>query len=436
MRSLYVSSLKGDDHFDGFSPDRPLKTLSALMKKTITKGHTIYLERGSVFENEYLHLNVTGTATCPILITDYGDIESPLPVINANGNGIWYQDYGGYLDNKVHVYKGYVSSAVLLYDCSHIKISNIEITNSSTLIGEEYSQADKMDRTGVAIIAKDKGACTDISLEGLIIHDVDGNVYDKHMANGGIYACALKPEDEEKTGIARFKNLFIRNCTVYNVSRWGIAAAYSYRHADYATAYLNKETFFESGNLDIVIENCTVAYAGGDAITAMYAYRPLIINCTALSCASEMNDRVYKYPLDRLGKVAAAIWSWKCLDSLITHNFASDTRLNQDGMAYDADSGDHAVYKRNFSYMNEGGAMMICLEEAVNTQFIENISFDDLSGTINPASCPNGHFEGNTFYVREGIPFERSRMCGGSYTEKNNKTVIIKDGDNPSELLK
>lgn len=436
MKSLYVSSLKGNDSFDGLSPKTPLRTLAALKEKGIGAGSSIFLERGSVFENEYLHLNVSGTATCPILITDYGEIDLPLPVINANGNGVWYQDYGCELDNKAHVYKGYVSSAVLLYDCSYIKLSNIEISNRSTLIGEEYSQADKMDRTGVAIIAKDKGACSDITLESLIIHDVDGNVYDKHMANGGIYACALKPEDEEKSGIARFKNLFIQNCTVYNVSRWGIAAAYSYRHADYATAYLNKETFFESGNLDVVIENCTVAYAGGDAITAMYAYRPLLINNTALSSASEMNDRIYKEPKNRLGKVAAGIWSWKCLDSLITHNFVSDTRLNQDGMAYDADSGDHAIYKRNFSYLNEGGAMMICLEEAVNSQFIDNISFDDLSGTISPANCPNGHFEGNSFYVREGIPFERSRMSGGTYTEKNNKVVKIKDGDEPTKLLK
>lgn len=436
MKSLYISSLKGSDSSDGLSPERPLRTLAALRGIDISNGCNIYLERGSIFNGEYLHIYSSGSASCPIVVTDYGDSSKPLPLINADGNGLWYQDYGIELDNKAHVYKGYVSSAVLLYDCSYVRLSNLEITNRSRIIGEEYSQADKMNRTGVALIAKDRGTCSHISLEGLVVHDVDGNVYDKHMANGGIYACSLKPEDEQKTGIARFQNLHICSCVVYNVSRWGIAAAYSYRHGDYATAHLMKKTFFESGNLDVIIQDCTVAYAGGDAITAMYAYQPLLKNNTALSCAGEMNDRIYRYPGNRMGKVAAGIWSWKCLDSLIMRNLVADTRLNQDGMAYDADSGDHAVYRNNFSYMNEGGAMMICMDEAVASEFVDNISFDDLSGTISPASCPDGHFENNTFYVRKGIPFERSRMKGGSYTQKNNSILEIKDGDSPIGLIR
>lgn len=107
--------------------------------------------------------------------------------------------------------------------------------------------------------------------------------------------------------------------------------------------------------------------AGGDGLTVMYALRPLVEHNTADSVACEMNDRVYREPGNRMGKVAAAIWPWKCKDALLRCNEAVDTRLNQDGMAYDADSGDGTVYEHNYSRMNEGGCVMFCLEERPST---------------------------------------------------------------------
>ena len=74
-------------------------------------------------------------------------------------------------------------------------VSNIEITNSTLREGEVYNQGDLMDRTGVSIVAKDRGTLHGIELDNLYVHDVDGNVYDKHLNNGGIYASALTPAD-------------------------------------------------------------------------------------------------------------------------------------------------------------------------------------------------------------------------------------------------
>ena len=71
------------------------------------------LAKGSVFENEFLHIKNCGDINGDLIeITSYGDGD--LPKINANGNGIWYQDYGTELDFKGHRYKGDVSSAILL----------------------------------------------------------------------------------------------------------------------------------------------------------------------------------------------------------------------------------------------------------------------------------------------------------------------------------
>ena len=150
-------------------------------------------------------------------------------------------------------------------------------------------------------------------------------------------------------------------------------------------------------------------------------------NNTADSVACEMNDRVYREPGNRMGKVAAAIWPWKCKDALLRCNEAVDTRLNQDGMAYDADSGDGTVYEHNYSRMNEGGCVMFCLEEAIHSRFCNNVSFDDLSGTISPAQNPDALLSHNRYYVRKGIPFVRKNMDGGTYTQKADEIILLEE---------
>lgn len=87
----YVSSIHGDDANDG-TEDQPLKSLYAVNRLDLQPGDQVLLERGSVFENQFLHLNVQGTKEQPIYIGAYGNGAKPL--IQTNGQGIWYQDYG------------------------------------------------------------------------------------------------------------------------------------------------------------------------------------------------------------------------------------------------------------------------------------------------------------------------------------------------------
>ncbi|MFR3125021.1 MAG: hypothetical protein ACLTN0_06000 [Coprococcus phoceensis] len=42
---------------------------------------------------EYIHVKGSGTEEKPIIISSYGDESKPLPLINTNGKGVWYQDY-------------------------------------------------------------------------------------------------------------------------------------------------------------------------------------------------------------------------------------------------------------------------------------------------------------------------------------------------------
>lgn len=424
-KRYYVSSLNGNDSNDGLTPEAPFLTLEKINSLTINPGDKILLEMGSVFENQFLHLKECGDIDGePIEIAPYGDADR-LPFINTNGNGIWYQDYGTPLDFKGHVYKGNVSSSVLLYDVENVVLRDIEIANKEEFTTlEAYSNPDKTDRTGVAVVAQNRGTLHSITLKGLFIHDVNGNVYNKHMNNGGIYMTSFKPIDEAKTGVARYDGVTVEGCYVKNVSRWGIAVGYTYRHADFASKELNTENFKKYGNENILITGNYLKNIGGDAITPMYALTPLVEHNVSDSCATEMNDRFYSKPGKRMGKVAAAIWPWKCKDALLVYNETVDTKLNQDGMAYDADSGDGTTYKYNYSRLNEGGCMMFCLGEAVHNTFTNNVSYDDLSGILSPSGNPDAYVADNEFYMRKGVPLKRKRNHG-KMTLKNNKITII-----------
>ena len=145
--TYYFSTLHGDNNNSGTSQEQAWASLHMLEEKNITlqPGDKVYLERGSIFNNEFLHLReVKGTSDAPIVIDTYGDGAS-LPVINTNGQGIWYQDYGVALDNAQHVYRGYVSSSILLYDCEYIEINNIAMTDrKSTRLNSSHRSQSRM----------------------------------------------------------------------------------------------------------------------------------------------------------------------------------------------------------------------------------------------------------------------------------------------------
>lgn len=242
-KTYYVDPQTGRDTNDGLTPEKPLATLFAVNRLALAPGDTVLLKCGSVFEKQFLHLRCCGKKDSPITIAAYG--EGPAPRIDADGQGLWYQDYGCALDAPTHVYRGYVSSAVLLYDAAYVTVRDLELTNrADAVIGEQYSQPDKLERTGVAVVAKDRGTRCGITLQSLLIHDVHGNVYDKHMNNGGIYMTALQPADETATGAARFADVLVEGCYVARVSRWGIAVGYTYAHAQFRGGRAGRKSLF------------------------------------------------------------------------------------------------------------------------------------------------------------------------------------------------
>ena len=426
--TYYVSSENGDDSNSGTSEDEAFETLDMINEIELQPGDKVLLEKGSVFDDQYLHVKGSGSAEDPIIISTYG--EGDRPQINANGKGVWYQDYGTSLDNIQHKYKGNVSSAVLLYDVEYIEISGLEITNDRESgidpadEGLAWNDLNVMDRTGVAGMTQNIGTADHIVLDDLYIHDVDGNVYNKHMLNGGIYFIVGLADDEDATGIPKYDDLQITNCHVENVDRWGIAAAYTAYYGQFKTSEISDETAEKYGSTNVVISNNYIREVGGDAITTMYCDRPLVENNVSDGAAKHINNT--DYSATSFGRVAAGIWPWKCKNAVFQYNEVYNMYANQDGQAWDADWGDGTLYQYNYSHNNSGGAVMFCGEQAVNNTFRYNISYLDLAG-MNPAGNPDAHVYNNVFYMPEGVDFIRSNMSGGYMVLENN--IIYNAGD-------
>ena len=444
--TYYVDSKDGKDSNAGTAENKAFQTLKKVNELNLEPGDTVLLKKGSVFEDQALKFTKedSGTAEAPVKISTYGEGEKPK--INTNGHGQWELNYGNPLDNQNHKWKGTVSSSILIEDTEYLEIEGLELTNdrksaTDTEQGKAYNDAYAMDRTGVAGVAKDNGTVDHIVLNDLYIHDVTGNVYNKHMTNGGIYFIVAKPTNEGETGIARYNDVQIRNCSLNKVNRWGIAVGYTYQWGQFETGELPDATMAKYGSSNVVIENNYLNHVGGDAITTMYLDRPLIQYNVSENAAEQINTTDYAQQQPRLdangkeigkqdvgaGRVAAGIWPWKCKNAIFQYNECFKTLNaasgNGDGQPWDADYGDGTNYQYNYSHGNTASTIMFCGGNSVNNTFRYNISQNEDMGPLDPAgNSGNCQVYNNTFYIKEGLDtiWHRSHGNGGPVDMENN----------------
>ena len=453
--TYYVDSENGnaDENATGTSKSDAFKTLEQVNAVNLQPGDQVRFKKGSVFNGEALHFTKedSGSADAPVVISTYGDESAARPQINTNGQGRWNLNYGNPLDNQNHKWKGEVSSCILIEDTEYIEINGLELTNNratdkvpetdSNGKVRDYNDAYAMDRTGVAGVAKDNGTVDHIVLNDLYIHDVTGNVYNKHMTNGGIYFIMEKPTNEATTGVARYNDVRIKNCYLDTVNRWGIAVGYTYQWGRFTNASLSDEVMSTYGASKVVIENNYLNNVGGDAITTMYCDNPLIQYNVSENAAKQINTTDYSRQQPRLdangnetgkqgvnaGRVAAGIWPWKCKNAIFQYNecFATlnASSGNGDGQPWDADYGDGTNYQYNYSHGNTASTIMFCGPESINNTFRYNISQNEDMGPLDPAgNTGNCQVYNNTFYIKAGLNtiWHRSHGNGGPVTAENN----------------
>lgn len=67
---------------------------------------------------------------------------------------------------------------------------------------------------------------------------------------------------------------------------------------------------------------------------------------------------------------------------------------------------------------------MICLEEAVNTFFRNNISRNDSRAILMPATSPLAKVYNNTFIVKKGVPFIATNSKTVGWMELKGNTIV------------
>ena len=78
--TYYLDSNNGIDESDGLSEENAWKSLERAMQTKLNPGDVIRIKRGSKLSGSFI-INDSGTSEKPILLTDYGDKELPLPAL-------------------------------------------------------------------------------------------------------------------------------------------------------------------------------------------------------------------------------------------------------------------------------------------------------------------------------------------------------------------
>ena len=367
--NYYMDSENGDDKNDGLSPETAWKSLEKIDQKEFKPGDKILFRQGTEYYGRFHPLG-SGTKENPITIDIYeGDVIGEEAGERAAIHG-----------------EGKYTHVIFLENMSNWNIYNMEVTNK----GENHNER----RVGVNIEITEPGVQSGFHLDNLYVHDVTGTLDGKDQRNGGIYFTVNAAREDIEGTTTHFQDVLIENCYVKDVSRTAISmgwtvmdgALYGYNGEipqDMVDKYYHK---------NVVVRNNYVERAGGDSIVVMETDKPLVeYNVAAFGSQNTAENPSAMYN--------AGIWPWRCEDAVFQYNEAFGTVLNGDGQAFDCDFSDRTTYQYNYSHDNEGGFMLVCQGESLNSVVRYNISQND-KRTLFMLSNPNeAVFYNNTFYM-------------------------------------
>lgn len=390
--TFYVDSENGDDSADGMTPETAWKTLTKVNETQLIGGDRILLKAGSVFEDQALSIKSGGTAENPIIIDMYdGDVvgaeAGERPRIKGNGkNSFEYQ--GNQISYGLHI-----------KNASHVQVNNVEISNQ----GDTRKLS-----VGLCVEAAGCGVMQGVHINNVYIHDVNGTYEEKTLPNGGLYYVV-----SDHSNNTRFDDIQVVNNIVKRVSRTGISIGTTSASSfwDGHGGLIPQEVLDAYAHTNVLIRNNYVEEAGGDAIVPMFSIKP-VIEYNISNGASQNTKHTSMYN--------AGIWPWRCEDAVFQYNECYGTILNGDGQAYDCDWSRGTIYQYNYSHDNEGGFILICQSEVLDSIVRYNISQNDQRCLFLTSNTHNADVYNNTFYIGEGLDTEVVEDVGGVATLKNN----------------
>lgn len=395
--TYYMDSVAGDDANDGTSPDSPWKSLAMIDQKVFLPGDRILFKAGSEFYGRFHPLG-SGTEEAPITVDVYdGDAVGSEAGSRAALHG-----------------EGKYTHVIFLENMEYWNINNLEITNK----GNDNNSL----RVGINVEITKPGVYSGIHLNNLYVHDVTGTLTGKDKRNGGIFFAVNADKAAIKGTETHFNDILIENCYVADVSRTGISMGYTAMGPDMNGhgGIIPQDMLDKYFHTNVVIRGNYVQRAGGDAIVPMFSISPLIEYNIADSCSQNTaNNPNAMYN--------AGIWPWRCEDALFQFNEVFGTKLNGDGQAFDCDFSRGTIYQYNYSHDNEGGFMLVCQGESLESVIRYNVSQNDGRSLFMLSNPNEAVFYNNTFYVKDA---DIDSGHGGSATMYNNIFYLAGEAKN------
>lgn len=364
--------------WDGLTPDTAWKSLEKFNSTAFEPGDSILFRSGQQWVGQMRPQGsgITGqNKPLPIMIGRYG--EGDLPEIEGKGR---YRD------------------TLLIEDVDFWTITDLAISNKGPSTAP--------DRTGVRIHAYALNVMRGITLRGLHVHDVNGDLRKSHEGQGIFFEANGKNNSS-------FDGILIENCRLERTDRNGIC----------------QRGLGNTRSKNVIIRSNILDDIGGDGIKLWGTDGGLIEKNIVRNSRARCSDH------------AAGIWPFACDDTLIQHNEVSGTKGTKDGMAYDSDyQCKRTIIQYNYSYENEGGFILICSpgnSYNIDTIVRNNVSIHDginSARVIQIGGNPtNTQFLDNTIVLgpKQNLPLISFNEWDGGRAKNTQfirNTIIVSDG--------
>lgn len=377
----YFNTFSGNDSNDGFSAEKPFKTLETINHLKLKSGDRILLANGSSFRGYIPIISFSGEEG--LEISNYqppGSSNQEKPLIDASGN----------------------VSGVYLENSSNIRISNLRITADGGGISTNISEATKGMRCGILVHINSNVVCKNISIENT---EINGIYYENNGFKRGedevttpngtqSYGWGIRFLNTSKSG--QLTDISISGCRIENVSHSGIR--------------------FNNGSQrnfkNITINNNRLYKTGGPGM--------VLLKCEGATVSE--NDISYSGSPDdsRNWGRGSGLWTWGSSRILIDKNSFSFANGPADsaGCHIDFNCND-VIVQRNLSLSNAGGFIEV-LGNNYNCAYRYNLSIND---GFRIKGVGNNFQEGKTFWL-SGFAGKDNTRKGPYNTYIYNNTIF------------
>ncbi len=400
--SYFIDSNNGSDDNSGFTENTAWKSLAKVSASSFEPGDQIKFKKGERFDG-HLVLNSSGNENNPILITSYGVGNKPIITGEVGSTG-----------------GGDFQEAILVENHDHITFDGLEINNERTA---SRSGVDDKDAYGIYIYNSGTTVMRNFIFRNMTFQKVYAPIPilqgEGESSFNGLEVAAVRIHSTQNRIVGqekRIDNVLMEDCYFKDLQRLGVHI----KHGGGRPGIGTDET---NSNSNLVFRNNEFHNTGGTCILPIRTYNCLIEN--------NVFDRPGDNSDPRMPNRGSAVWTWRCINTVIQNNQCLQIRgyLDSHGIHVDHENVNTFI---QYNYMEdcEGGFVEI-LGGNVNAVYRFNVSVND--GWRNN---PNWINSNHTLWINEIVPggehfSDQNYIYNNTiFMDQNYATSIDMDGKN------